>query len=91
MVPFLSFITGIILAVAIGFAVAILVMILIILYCCERYRHNKKFRKLLKKLGGLTAEGDPLDEVDFARKDGWDDGAFSTYNLYIHTIHSIPV
>jgi len=62
-----------ILGVAIGLAIAILIMIIIVLYCCERYRHSKRFRRILKMLGAPTAEDDPFDDLDYGRRDGWDD------------------
>ena len=65
--------SGIILGVAIGLAIAILLLILIVLYCCERYRHSKRFRKLLRRFGGPTAEDDPFDDLDYTKKDGWGD------------------
>lgn len=64
----------VILGVAIGLAIAILIVILVILYCCERYRNHKKFRRILRMLGGPTAEDDPFDDLDYGKKDGWDGG-----------------
>lgn len=70
-----------ILGVAIGMSIAILIVILVILYCCERYRHHKKFRRVLRMLGAPTAEDDPFDELDYSRKDGWDDANLSKYKI----------
>ena len=43
--------TGIILAVVIGFSLGILIVIMILLYTCSRYRHKRKFRRLLSFFG----------------------------------------
>lgn len=62
-----------ILGVAIGLALAVLLVLLIVLYCCEKYRHSKRFGKLLRRLGAPQAEDNAFDELDYGRKEAWRD------------------
>ena len=60
----------------IGLAAVILIVVLIILYCCERYRHHKKFSKLLAMLGAPQAQDDGFDDIaDYATTEAWKDEA----------------
>lgn len=64
----------VILGVAIGLAVAILIFLLIVLYCCERYRNNRKIAKLMRMLGAPQAQDDGFDDFeDYGKKDAWKD------------------
>ena len=58
-------------AVVIILSVTILLAILIPLHYCEKYRKVKKFSKLLRRLGGLTAVD---DEMDYPKNESWDKG-----------------
>ena len=62
-----------ILGVAIGLSLAILLVLLIVLYCCERYRNHKRFGKLLRMLGAPQAQEDAFDELDYGKKEAWRD------------------
>ena len=64
------YVTVVILGVAISLSLIILLMLLVVLYCCEKYRHNKRFRRLLSMLGAPQVESDTFDELDFG-KESW--------------------
>ncbi|XP_067947754.1 uncharacterized protein [Watersipora subatra] len=61
-----------VLGAAIGLSIAILIVLLIVIYCCEQYRNNKKFGRLLRTLGAPQAQQDAYDELDYGRAEGWD-------------------
>lgn len=53
-----------------------MIVVLIILYCCEKYRNHKKFSKLLAMLGAPQAEEDAFDDLaDYATSEAWKDEA----------------
>lgn len=55
------------LGVAVGLSVAILLLILVSLYCCERYIDNKKLGKLLRLLGAPHALSNGSDEFETSK------------------------
>ena len=69
---------GVVPAVVIVLSAAILLVILILLYYCEKYRKVKKLSKLLRMLGSPKAEEVPFNELDYAKKESWDEGKIST-------------
>ncbi|XP_067947755.1 uncharacterized protein [Watersipora subatra] len=69
--PSLEGMEKVILGVAIGLSLTILLVLLIVLYCCERYRHHMKFGKLLRMLGAPQEQNDAFDEMDYGRMEAW--------------------
>ena len=59
-------------------AIVILIVLLLILYCWERWRRQKKFGKLLRMLGRPQAMDDGFDEFDhYGTPEAWKDEANS--------------
>ena len=48
--------------IAVGLSIAILLVLLTILYCCDRWRRNKKFTALLRKIGKPQAMHDNTED-----------------------------
>ena len=74
----MEYFLGVVPAVVIVLSAAILLVILILLYYCEKYRQVKKFSKLLRLLRSPKAEEAHFDELDYAKKESWDEGEIST-------------
>ena len=74
----MEYFLGVVSAVVIALSAAILLVILILLHYCEKYRKVKKFSKLLRMLGSPKAEGAPFNELDYAKKESWDEGEIGT-------------
>ncbi|KAF6036676.1 hypothetical protein EB796_005021 [Bugula neritina] len=71
----------IILGVAIALAIAILIFLLIVLYCCESYRNHRKFAKLLRMLGAPQAQDDNFDDFeDYGKSDAWREETDANFN-----------
>ena len=72
---FLSFNSEIYLAIAIGLSLVAVIITLLSIYCCERYKKNKKLRRFRKQQARLGApqaaqDGD-YDDVDYSRAEAW--------------------
>lgn len=76
-------IAEIFLGVAIGISLAIIILILITLHCCERYRRHRKLEMLQRMLGAPMEHhdiyGDDLENYNKRPDESWDRFNYSTH------------